>query len=236
MDEYTDLSFLKKENFDEFIEKVKRLQLSQEEIDKLKEQREREIDASLIKLNNDIYKDETEKISEQDRVYLVAASIIATIGIPNKVAALEKSELKSSTEEGNRDGDIILRKIKAFLNEKAHQKDDIVKFIDFSNDGYTRSDRKKASCNLKDTDRAKERYQELVNLVRFGKSKLNIFTENEYYEGHIDPSNGADWNQTAPKDTKPTLSDFKKTVSDYLSWEVSCLLKRQDKENDRLGK
>ena len=94
------MSFLKKENFDEFIEKVKRLQLSQEEIDKLKEQREREIDASLIKLNNDIYKDETEKISEQDRVYLVAASIIATIGIPNKVAALEKSELKSSTEEG----------------------------------------------------------------------------------------------------------------------------------------
>lgn len=516
VDEYTDLSFLKKENFDEFIEKVKRLSLSQEEIDKLKEQREREIDASLVKLNNDIYQNE-KGLGENDRVYLVAASIIATLGIPNKVAALEKSELKSSTEDGNRDGDIILRKIKAFLNEKqlpqekkdlivrtlantlttdninkpengesqlkrvfkkivddlgiyykiglttdftgklfnemynwlgfsqdklndvvltpfyistllaklarvdkdsyvwdfatgsagllvasmnemlidaknkikspeelvkksaaikanqllgleilpsvymlailnmilmgdgssnilnkdslkdfnghygfgntdkkfpatafvlnppysaagngmvfvekalsmmskgyaaiiiqnsagsgkaveynkkilqhstllasikmpidlfvgkssvqtniyvfrvgeTHQKDDIVKFIDFSNDGYTRSDRKKASCNLKDTDHAKERYQELVNLVRFGKTKLNIFTENEYYEGHIDPSNGADWNQTAPIDTKPTLEDFKKTVSDYLAWEVSCLLKRQDKENDRLGK
>jgi hypothetical protein len=34
---------------------------------------------------------------------------------------------------------------------------------------------KKASSNLKDTDRAKERYEEVVNLVRFGKSKLNIF-------------------------------------------------------------
>ncbi|MFR2154767.1 MAG: hypothetical protein ACLS48_09090 [[Eubacterium] siraeum] len=51
---------------------------------------------------------------------------------------------------------------------EAHQKDD-VKFIDFSNDGYTCSDRKKASKNLFDTDRAKERYQEVVDLVRFEK-------------------------------------------------------------------
>lgn len=35
-----------------------------------------------------------------------------------KLPALEKSDLKSSSEDGNRDGDIILRKIKAFLNEK----------------------------------------------------------------------------------------------------------------------
>ena len=119
---------------------------------------------------------------------------------------------------------------------EAHQKDDVVKFIDFSNDGYTRTNRKKASNNLKDTDRAKERYQEIVDLVRFGKGKLNIFTEKEYYEGHIDPENGADWNQSAPIDTKPTLEDFKKTVSDYLAWEVSNLLKNQSTEDDRLGK
>ena len=516
IDDYTDFSFLKKENFDEFIEKVKKLQLTQEEIEKLKEQREQEINASLVKLNNDIYQNE-KGLGESDRVYLVAASIIATLGVPGKVAALEKSELKSSSEDGNRDGDIILRKIKAFLNEKnlpqekrelivrtlqntlttdninkvengesqlkrvftkivddlgiyykiglttdftgklfnemyswlgfsqdklndvvltpsyvatllvklarvnkdsyvwdfatgsagllvaamnemlidakdkikspeeliiksaeikanqllgleilssvymlailnmilmgdgssnilnkdsltdfngnygfgktnekfpadafvlnppysapgngmifvekalsmmsngyaaiiiqnsagsgkateynkkilkhstllasikmpidlfigkssvqtnvyvfrvgeAHQKDDVVKFIDFSNDGYTRSNRKKASKNLFDTDRAKERYQEVVDLVRFGKSKLNIFTEKEYYEGTIDPENGADWNQSAPIDTKPTLEDFKKTVSDYLAWEVSNLLKNQKTEDERLGK
>ena len=99
-----------------------------------------------------------------------------------------------------------------------------------------RTNRKKASCNLRDTDRAKERYQELVDLVRFGKSKLNIFTEKEYYEGKIDPENGADWNQSAPIDTKPTLEDFKKTVSDYLAWEVSMLLKNQDLEDDSLKK
>ena len=516
IDNYTDFSFLKKSNFDKFIEKVKRLKLTPDEIEKLKEQREREINASLVKLNNDIYQNE-KGLSERDRVYLVAASIIATLGVPGRVAALEKSELKSSTEIGNRDGDIILRKIKAFLNEKnlpqekrdmivrtlqntlttdninkvedgesqlkrvftkivddlgiyykiglttdftgklfnemyswlgfsqdklndvvltpayvatllarlarvnkdsyvwdfatgsagllvaamnemlndaknkikspdefarksaaikanqllgleilsevymlailnmilmgdgnsnilnkdslkefngnygfgktdekfpadafvlnppysapgngmvfvekalsmmskgyaaiiiqnsagsgkateynkrilkhstllasikmpidlfigkssvqtniyvfrvgeTHQKDDTVKFIDFSVDGYTRTNRKKASCNLRDTDHAKERYQELVDLVRFGKAKLNILTEKEYYEGTIDPENGADWNQTAPIDTKPTLEDFKKTVSDYLAWEVSNLLKNQSLEDDRLGK
>ena len=524
VDDYTDFSFLKKGNFDQFIEKVKQLQLTPEEIEKLRERREQEINASLVKLNNDIYQNE-KGLSERDRVYLVAASIIATLGVPGKVAALEKAELKSSTEDGNRDGDVILRKIKAFLNEKnlprekrdlivrtlqntlttdninkvengesqlkrvftkiiddlgiyykiglstdftgklfnemyswlgfsqdklndvvltpsyvatllarlarvnkysfvwdfatgsagllvasmnemlidakekikspdelarksaqikatqllgleilsevymlailnmilmgdgsshilnmdslkeyngkyfvkefkgdteieiekefpanafvlnppysapgngmvfveralsmmskgyaaiiiqnsagsgkateynkrilkhntliasikmpidlflgkssvqtnvyvfrvgeAHQKDDVVRFIDFSVDGYTRTNRKKASVNLRDTDHAKERYAELVDLVRFGKDKLHFYSDKEYYEGHIDPENGADWNQTAPIDTRPTLEDFKKTVSDYLAWEVSTLLKDQRLEDDRLGK
>jgi hypothetical protein len=114
--DYTDLSFLKKENFDDFIERVKELELTQEELDKLKEQREKEIDVSLSKLNNDIYQNE-KGLGENDRVYLVAASIIATIGVPDKVKPLDVSDLKSSTEDGNIDGDIILRKIKAFLNE-----------------------------------------------------------------------------------------------------------------------
>ncbi len=515
VDEYSDLSFLRKNHFNAFVQKVKELQLSQEEIERLREQRDREIEASLVKLNNDIYQHEN-GLSEDDRVYLVAASIIATIGIPDKVATLEKSELKSSAEEGNRDGDIILRKIKAFLKEKdlprekkdsivrtlqntlsmesinkpvngesqlkrvfskivddlgiyykiglttdftgklfnemyrwlgfsqddlndvvltpsyvatllvrlarvnmdsyvwdfatgsagllvaamnemladakhnikspeklakknitikaeqllglerlqkiymlailnmilmgdgsshilnrdslndfdgkygfdnkqefpadafvlnppysapgngmifvekalsmmskgyaaiiiqnsagsgkasefnrkilkhstllasikmpldlfigkssvqtqiyvfrvgeAHQCADPVKFIDFSNDGYKRTNRKKASVNLRDTDHAKERYAELVDLVRYGKSKLCFFTEGEYYEGTIDPQNGADWNQTAPVDTRPALADFKKTVADYLSWEVTNLLKKKAAGDDGLGK
>lgn len=516
IDEYTDLSFLKKKNFDEFIQKVKNLKLSQEELEKLKEKREKEIDASLVKLNNDIYQNE-KGLGENDRVYLVAASIIATLGVPGKVAPLEKTDLKSSSEEGNKDGDIMIRKIKAFLNEKklpdekkelivrtlqntlttdninkvdngesqlkrvfskivddlgiyykiglttdftgklfnemyswlgftqdklndvvltpsyvanllvklarvnyksyvwdfatgsagllvaamnemlidakrnikspeqlalisadikanqllgleilssvymlailnmilmgdgssnilnkdslkdfngnygfgktnkkfpadafilnppysapgngmifveralsmmdkgyaaiiiqnsagsgkateynkrilehstllasikmpldlfvgkssvqtniyvfrvgeVHQNDDVVKFIDFSNDGYTRSNRRKSTSNLKDTGKAKERYQEVVDLVRFGKSKLNIFTDKEYFEGHIDVNNGGDWNQTAPIDTKPTIKDFNKTLSDYLAWEISSLIRNNDIDGDGLGK
>ncbi len=514
--EYSDFSFLAPQNFENFIAKVKTLHLTQDELDKLKEQREREIDQSLVKLNNDIYQNE-KGLGENDRVYLVAASIIATIGIPGRVAPLEKLDLKSSNENGNKDGDIIVRKIKAFLDEKEiptekknlilrtlentltteninkvengesqlkrvftkivddlgiyykiglttdftgklfnemygwlgfsqdklndvvltpsyvanllvklarvnkdsyvwdfatgsagllvaamnemlndakntitspqelsqkeikikseqllglellssvymlailnmilmgdgssnilnidsikdfdgkygfgkrdskfpadafilnppysalgngmnfvekalnmmnkgygaiiiqnssgsgkaiefnkrilkrhtllasikmpvdifigkssvqtniyvfkvnekHHKNDIVKFIDFSNDGYTRTNRKKSSSNLKDINRAKERYEEVVNLVRFGKSKLSIFSEKEYFEGNIDPNNGADWNQSAPTDTKPTLEDFKETISNYLSWEVSTILKEQDVLGKSLGK
>ena len=117
--------------------------------------------------------------------------------------------------------------IYVFKVGEKHEKDEMVKFIDFSNDGYTRSNRKKASNNLKDTDNAKERYDELVNLVRFGKSKLIIFSEDEYYEDTIDPNNGADWNKSRPVDTIPTLIDFKRTVGDYLSWEVSQILKKE---------
>lgn len=511
--EYSDFSFLADKNFDKFIQKVKSLNLTSDEIESLKEKREREINISLVKLNNDIYKNES-GLGENDRVYLVAASIMATLGVNDKVAPLKKEELKSSTELGNTDGDIILRKIESFLSQKniaqdkkdmilrtlqntitndninkvingetqlkrvfskivddlgiyykiglntdftgklfnemynwlgftqdklndvvltpsyiatllaklakvhkdsfvwdfatgsagllvaamnimlddaknnitspeelmqkeirikaeqllgleilpsiymlailnmilmgdgssnilnkdslrdfngnygfnknndkfkatafilnppysasgkgmvfvqkaldmmdkgyvaiiiqasagsgkaidynkkilekntliasikmpqdlfrgkssvptyiyvfrvneSHKKDEMVKFIDFSNDGYTRSNRKKASNNLKDKDRAKERYDELVNLVHFGKSKLNIFTENEYFENTIDPKNGADWNQKTTIDIKPRLEDFKKTVGDYLSWEVSNILK---KESQSLGK
>ena len=97
--EYSDLSFLAPKNFDSFSKKVKTLELSKEEIESIKEQKEREIDASLRKLNHDIYENE-KGLGENDRVYLVAASIIATIGIPNKVPVLDKSELKSQSFVG----------------------------------------------------------------------------------------------------------------------------------------
>jgi len=513
--DYSDFSFLSEQNFDDFTDKLHTLQLSQEELDNLKNKKEREIDACLVKLNNDIYQNET-GLGENERVYLVAASIIATIGIPGKVKPLEKDELKSDTEAGYTDGDIVIKKIESFLNHKelpkskqlliirtlkntlttdninkvvngesqlkrvfskivddlgiyykiglttdftgklfnemyswlgfsqdklndvvltpsyvatllvklarvnkdsyvwdfatgsagllvaamnemlvdakksitspeelrskevkikaeqlmglellssvymlailnmilmgdgssnilntdslkdfdgkygfgqtdkkfpanafvlnppysaqgngmvfvekalsmmksgyaaiiiqgsagsgkakslnkrilkkhtliasikmpidlfigkssvqtyiyvfnvnqSHNRDEMVKFIDFSNDGYTRTNRKKASNNLKDTDSAKERYQEVVDLVRFGKSKLSMLTEQEYFENKIDPDNGSDWNQSIPVDTKPTLSDFKRTVANYLAWEVSNLLKKQG-EDDCLGK
>lgn len=119
---------------------------------------------------------------------------------------------------------------------EAHQLDDVVKFIDFTEDGYTRTNRKKASVNLRDTNNAKERYQEVVDLVRFGKNKLNLLDESCYYEGTIDPEKGDDWNQSAPIDITPTLEDFKRTVGEYLAWEVSRLLKGQYVEDERLGK
>ena len=100
VDDYTDLSFLYKDNFNDFIKKINELSLSNDELDKLREKREKEIETSLTKLNTDIYKEE-KGLSENDRVYLVSASIMATLGIPGKVRPLEKSDLQSSTEDGN---------------------------------------------------------------------------------------------------------------------------------------
>lgn len=125
--------------------------------------------------------------------------------------------------------------IYVFQVGEPHEADSVVRFIDFSSDGYTRTNRKKASVNLRDTDHAKERYEEVAGLVKFGKKKLSYLKESDYYEGTIDPDKGDDWNQSAPIDTRPTLADFKKTVADYLAWEVSNLLKKEAGGNS-LGK
>lgn len=517
--EFSDLSFLSADNFDAFVNQIRQLQLSQEEIDRIKAQRESEIDASLVKLNNDIYQSE-KGLGENDRVYLVAATIMATLGVPGKVKPLEKSDLKSSSEPGYTDGEVVLRKVESFLSEKqlpeqkrnlivrtlqntltaehlnkvekngetqlkrvfskivddlgiyykiglttdftgklfnemyswlgftqdklndvvltpsyvakllvklarvnkdsyvwdfatgsagllvaamnemmndaketttspdelqikyakikakqllgleilpnvymlavlnmilmgdgssniinddslknfsgnyeygdkgtkfpatafvlnppysapgngmvfvetalammnsgyaaviiqnsagtgkaveynqrilkhstllasikmpmdlfigkssvqtqiyvfrvgeAHKANDIVRFIDFSQDGYKRANRKKAKSgvNLRNIDHALERYQEVADLVRYGAQMLHYLNESDFYEGTIDPEAGDDWNQSAPIDITPTLEDFKKTVSEYLAWEVSNILKRGDLEDEHLGK
>ncbi|MFP6133688.1 VRR-NUC domain-containing protein [Helicobacter pylori] len=114
------------------------------------------------------------------------------------------------------------------VNEK-HDAKQRVKFINFSNDGYARANRKKAkaSHNLKDTHNAKERYNEVVDLVHISQSCLKFLSEDDYYENTIDPKNGSDWNQNKPTDTKPELEDFKRTIADYLSYEVGLILKNQ---------
>ena len=76
-----------------------------------------ELHAAGVGINNDIYQNER-GLSERDRVYLVAASIIATLGIPREVTALEKTDLRSSTEIGYRDGDIVYDKVVSFLRKK----------------------------------------------------------------------------------------------------------------------
>ncbi|GAA7865037.1 N-6 DNA methylase [Helicobacter pylori] len=114
------------------------------------------------------------------------------------------------------------------VNEK-HDAKQRVKFINFSNDGYARANRKKAkaSHNLKDTHNAKEHYNEVVDLVHIGQSCLKFLSEDDYYENTIDPKNGSDWNQNKPTETKPELEDFKRTIADYLSYEVGLILKNQ---------
>ena len=114
-----------------------------------------------------------------------------------------------------------------------HDTKQLVKFIDFSNDGYTRQNKKKSSqeVNLRNTDHANERYNEIVNLVLYWKSYLKYFSEEEYIEDTI-TLNGDDWTLTQHKPNAdfPSQDDFKNTVKEFLSWKVDCILKGGDNQ------
>lgn len=120
-----------------------------------------------------------------------------------------------------------------------HEEDCVVKFIDFTNDGYTRQNRKKSSqsVNLRDTDNAKERYDEVVRLVNHRGSVDGIlnYLQGCYVEDTI-TLDGNDWTYSQHRkiDTQPTEEDFRKVVKDYLAWKVSEIIK-QDEESG-LGK
>ena len=159
------------------------------------------------------------KARDINRRILQKHTLLASIKMPNDLF-VGKSNVQTA--------------IYVFKVGEKHEAKFPVKFIDFQNDGYKRSNRKKAkaSSNLKNINHAEERYAELVDLVKYGKSSLHFFSENEYVEDTIaldGDKYGADWNFAQHKkiDAKPTLADFKKTVADYLAWEVSQLLAKQ---------
>ena len=117
-----------------------------------------------------------------------------------------------------------------FKVNRPHEEDDIVTFIDFSEDGYSRQNRKKSTqdVNLRNTDHAEERYDEVLAHVLGKKAKTQYYTEaNGKIIKDTISLKGNDWNfnQHQIIDTIPTDEDFKKVVSSYLSWKVSQLMK-----------
>ena len=109
-----------------------------------------------------------------------------------------------------------------------HDEKKIVKFINFENDGYTRQNRRKSSqnANLKNTDNALERYEEIVNLVLYGKKYLHYFKDKDYVEDTISLE-GNDWTYAQHKIINPIPSDeeFESTIREYLSWKISHVIK-----------
>ncbi len=114
---------------------------------------------------------------------------------------------------------------------KPHDVKQVVKFIDFSDDGYTRQNRKKSSLsvNLRDTGDAAGRYREVVNLVLYGRKQLRLLAPDCYFEDTIS-LDGDDWTvqQHRKVDTAATLKDFQKVVREYLAWKVGTVLKAED--------
>ena len=124
-----------------------------------------------------------------------------------------------------------------FKVNRPHEKDDLVKFFDFSVDGYTRQNRKKASqdVNLRDTDHAKARYAEVLARILGKAPKTSYYTtENgKYFEKPISLT-GSDWTfaQHQTRSIKPTEQTFESVVDDYLTFKVNQLLKG-DADNDQ---
>lgn len=108
---------------------------------------------------------------------------------------------------------------------------DIVKFIDFRNDGYKRTAR-----GMYEVDNPIQRYQDIVKIYRSGRNAARIpgfnnelwDLENVYVEDFITDS-GDDWNfeQHHVNDVIVQESDFMKTVGDYIIYEISEILKGQ---------
>lgn len=116
-----------------------------------------------------------------------------------------------------------------FKVNRPHEKDDLVKFIDFSNDGYTRQNRKKSSqeINLRDTDHAKDRYAEVLARVLGKAAKTSYYTSNNgnYIESTISLS-GNDWTLGQHKSVslQAQEKDFKNVISEYLTFKVNQIL------------
>jgi len=120
-----------------------------------------------------------------------------------------------------------------------HTKKSVVKFIDFSNDGYSRMNRRHSSqsVNLRDTGNAHERYAEIVNLVENGKGANNEnlkYYRDNYLEDYISLK-GNDWTygQHEKIETIPTEEDFRKVVKDYLALRILEVIKNEG--GDGLG-
>lgn len=119
--------------------------------------------------------------------------------------------------------------IYVFKVNEPHDVKKAVTFIDFSEDGYSRQNRRKASqeVNLRDTDNAKARYQEVIDHVLGNIPDTKYYTEanGKLIKDRI-TLEGNDWTftQHVVIDPMPTEEDFKKTVADYLSWKVSQLM------------
>lgn len=118
---------------------------------------------------------------------------------------------------------------------KSHDYKKQVKFIDFRNDGYKRTKR-----GIIEIDNPVQRYNDIIEIYKNGATanvSETLWDLKQIVVMNVITNAGNDWNydQHQKIDTKPTIQDFKKTVGDYLTWQVSNILNQQN-ENESLGK
>ena len=178
-------------------------------------------------------KDALSRMTKGYAAVLIQENAGSEFGVPYTKQILENNTLIASI---HMPGDVFIGKssvqtaIYVFKVAEPHDKDNLVTFIDMSNDGYTRLARKKSSqeVNLRDTDHAKERYAEVEAIILGKKPKTHYYTEEN---GKVirDTINleGKDWTfgQHQVINPTPTTEDFKEVVAEYLSWKIDQLFK-----------
>lgn len=154
-------------------------------------------------------------------------------GLPYTKEILKKNTLLASIHMSNifcgKAG--VQTAIYLFKVNRAHELDDLVTLIDFSNDGYSRQAKKKSSqnVNLKNTDHALERYEEIVDILLDKKKKTDYYSEeNGKVIKDTISLNGDDWTFSQHKKitSRPSESDFKNVISDFVSWKLTNVIKR----------
>lgn len=99
-----------------------------------------------------------------------------------------------------------------------HEEDDEVVFIDFKEDGYTRSGRKTQKGKVTDSDKAKEKYQEVLDIVL--KDKEPELLKDKVIKDTLKENKNWEYRAHVVIDTTPTEEDFKKTVAEYLAFKI----------------
>ena len=119
--EFTDMSFLFREHQNDLIKRIEDAQIDPEELHQKAMLDDERLDTVLKELNNHLRNQS--KIRAGQRIFVVAACIMAALGVKDKndtyiVSPLNESDLIGSREEGETDGDKIDRKVKSFLAKK----------------------------------------------------------------------------------------------------------------------
>lgn len=114
---------------------------------------------------------------------------------------------------------------------------DLVKFIDFTNDGYKRTDR----GGINEIDNPVERYSDIYYLFKMGKNAIkssefhqDLWDIDAVYIEDLISSNGDDWNfgKHYIPTMIPTEENFVKNTEAYLSWEIDLILKGKRSKSD----
>lgn len=119
-----------------------------------------------------------------------------------------------------------------FKVNRPHEEDDVVTFIDFTEDGYTRQNRKKSTqeVNLKNTDHAEERYAEVLALTTGKMPKTHYYTEeNGKVIKDTITLEGDDWTFEQHQQAKllPSDDSLKVTIANYMSWKIAKIMERK---------